>query len=146
MARSQTYLARCDRKECKTVLEVEQNTLAPEGWIQIRTEIDGKWDAASTLEFCSEKCVSIWARDRRAYQNGNGHNPTDTVRETVLEAISLLDKEFKSREIQELTGSSQSTVDRNLTKLVEEGLITVVSPGSGKPNDPRIYARGGDAN
>ena len=145
MARSQTYLARCDRKECRTVLEVEQSTIAPAGWLRINVEIDGKWDQTSALEFCSEKCLAIWARDRGKVTNGNGHTPSSDIRKQILEAISVADGEFKSLEIQELTGITQSTVDRHLREMVTEGIITVTNEGNGRSNNPRLFVKGGDA-
>jgi hypothetical protein len=152
MARSQSYLAKCDRHGCKTVIEIASDTIAPEGWIQVRVEIDKKWDARAVFEFCGEKCLSIWAKSRNTHpgsheSNGNGFPSSMPVRDSIREAIEILAQEkeageFKSLDVQSLSGIPQSTVDRHLNLLVEDGTIHVVNSGSGKSSNPRMYARG----
>jgi hypothetical protein len=150
MARSQSYLAKCDRHGCKTVVEIESDTLAPPGWLQVRVEIEGKWDAKAVFEFCGEKCVSLWAKSRNSHpgsHESNGNSNGVSVRDSILEAIEILGQEkeageFRSLDVQSLTGITQSTVDRHLNLLVGKRIIHVANHGSGKPSDPRMYARG----
>ena len=139
-------MARCDRKECNTVIEISREVAAPKGWIQVRVETDGKYSNASQLEFCSEKCVSLWAKERKQYQqnrNGIGLRPMGgNARASIQEAMDICYSErggFTSKDIQSLTGVQQSTADRHIREMLESGDIVILNePENG--HSPRTFS------
>jgi hypothetical protein len=141
MARQEMLMAKCDRKECRTVVEIDRATEAPEGWFEVRVEIEGKFDTRSKLEFCSEKCVSAWARSRGQYLN-NGSSPPRPVADTrnmIREAIEVINADHGGgatrAEIQGLVDRSQNTIDTHLRDMVDSGLVALV-----RSDSPRSYA------
>ena len=149
--RAEIITAKCDRKECKTMIEVERNTVAPEGWLQVTVEIDGKWDQTSKLEFCSAKCVSIWARNRGSYQNGNsnGNSSRGECVRMVRDAVAIMEGKFTRNEIHEMLPEFHpDQISSALITMKGTGEIEVVgekpTPGARAQNVYEIV-KGGDA-
>lgn len=72
MARKQTTIVRCDRNGCKEVAEVLDVNEAAPGWLAVFTEKNFKYVGRNEAkEFCSEKCLGTWARDRAKFQKEN---------------------------------------------------------------------------
>ena len=161
MARKQTTIVRCDRDGCKEVAEVLDVNEAASGWLMVYTEKEHKWTGRNlAFEFCSEKCVGIWARERGKYQqekeinrkihdreereeykNHNGSGEVNVLpKSTVQETIEVIGSEpFKSKEIQDLSGVNQSVVDRHIKRMIESGELIVVSEGNGPI--PRMFRK-----
>jgi hypothetical protein len=142
MARQEMLMARCDRKECKTVVEISRDTVAPEGWLQIAVEIEGKWDSVSRMEFCSEKCVSIWAKSRGKVVNPRPNGNAPNYRDDIVSAIQVLyennEEQFTSKKVAEIAEMNDSTVATWMKKLADENIIKHVR-GEGKKGDPLVY-------
>ena len=143
MARSEVFIARCDRKECKTTVEIDRTVDAPSGWLQIRVEVNGKYDGTSKLEFCSEKCVSIWARGRNQIVS-NGRIPQANYRDEVLAAIDIIITNGTDAVTKDSVASvaeiDPSTAGTWLTKLAKEEVIVKIA-GEGKRGSPFVYSK-----
>lgn len=143
--RAEIITAKCDRKECKTMIEVERSLVAPEGWLQVSVEIDGKWDQQSKLEFCSAKCVSLWAKARSSNPvsngtNGQSPNREDQIKEAIEVLIADQNGRFISRDLQDLTGIGQTSIDRWLNKFLEDNYLIISDPGNRTPSSPRVFS------
>lgn len=145
MARQEILTAKCDRKECKTVVEIHRDTVAPEGWLQVTIEIGGKWDSASKMEFCSEKCVSLWARNRGSHPMRNGNNGhIRDIKQEVIEAIKVLESDGKWEwtipELASVIETHPTSVRKYINELIDERKIEH-RQGTGTKMDPHVYGK-----
>lgn len=144
MARQEILTAKCDRKGCKTVIEIDRTTEAPEGWLQVTVEVEGKYDPRAKMEFCSEKCISIWARDRKQAVTGINGNGQHNYREDVMSAIDIIISENKDAvtpdAVAEIAEINPSTAGTWLRKLNEEGVLEIIA-GNGKRGSPYVYGK-----
>ena len=151
MARLEVLTARCDRRECKTVVEIQRDTVAPEGWLQIAVELNGAWDSKSKLEFCSEKCVSLWAKQRgtskamvQDYERHEANGHTRNIKDEIFAAISILEEqgnsEFTIPDIARVAEIDKSVVRKNVYEIVNNDGEIESRGGSGKKTDPQRYA------
>lgn len=66
--RRQMTAIRCDGNGCGTMIEIDEKTQMPEGWISLRLpDSEGRIGTAGSGSFdlCSLRCVEKWARGRR---------------------------------------------------------------------------------
>lgn len=138
--RKQSVFVRCDGNGCKEIGEVVDLRETPEGWYTVRQADENLKLREQGFDFHSLRCLERWAKARRSIfepkSNGFNEDKSEDLKEAVR--LALVDATwFKSQDIQGLTGLAQSTVDRHLGKLTEEGFIRRL--GS---EHPRMYCQG----
>jgi hypothetical protein len=132
-------------------MEVDDLKYSPPGWYKVFiVKQDGLLGtSSSSFDICSLDCLAVWAGEREAALNGtrtpipaiepakNGkRHPHGSIkagmenRELILKAIQESDHPLNTRELVEIIEIKQSSVDRHINILVQEGKI-LVTPSLG---------------
>jgi hypothetical protein len=136
VARKQTTIMTCDRDGCKSYSEIFNPNEAPSGWLLVYTEQSNRFVSRTLArEFCSEKCVGIWAGKRRNYLKTNPgeyrNGSPKSTRDQMLEIISMMEDEFDYTNIMELMDDPPSTgaVGQMMKTFSDEGVVKIVKQG-----------------
>lgn len=130
MARKKASFIFCDAPDCKTSIEVDEDSgFVPDGWLHVVPSSNGRYDSQHSWEFCSALCVSKWARLRDKALKGepitrSSPTPVRESADAILDVFRLdVDEALSVTEIAELSGVERSSVNRQVNELARQGTI-----------------------
>lgn len=147
MSRKQSVFIRCDGDGCKEFAEVDSLTETPAKWYRIHQADEMGKTPSGGFDFHSLRCVEKWAVARRRAlepstpSNGFARNGAAgvAIHAAIRDGFDW-EEPFSSRDLQELSGASQNTVDKYLRDFLDDGSLVLSGEGV-NGRDGRTFAK-----